>query len=63
MDLKQAFERISEHEEKYGRKIKKDMAFNQKRFQDQQRILSKKYKIEKQELSEEDSKKKRNAGH
>jgi len=59
MDLKEAFERISEHEEKYGRKIKSIMTTNHERFQHQQRILSKKYKIEKNEILEKDSKRER----
>jgi len=46
MDLKGAYELVSKHEEKYHDKMKKFISTNQKRFQDQQKVLSRNSKIE-----------------
>ena len=46
MDLKGAYELVSKHEEKYHNKIKNFISTNQKRFQDQQKVLSRNSKIE-----------------
>ena len=46
MDLKAAYELVSKHEEKYHNKMKKFISTNQKRFQDQQKVLSRNSKIE-----------------
>ena len=46
MDLKGAFELVSKHEEKYKNKMKNFISVNQKRFDEQQKILSENSKIE-----------------
>jgi len=46
MDLKGAYELVSKHEEKYQNKMKNFISTNQKRFQDQQKVLSRNSKIE-----------------
>ena len=46
MDLKGAYELVSKHEEKYHNKMKNFISTNQKRFQDQQKVLSRNSKIE-----------------
>ena len=46
MDLKGAYKLVSKHEEKYQNKMKNFISTNQKRFQDQQNVLSRNSKIE-----------------